>query len=335
MNTTLVYQVRCKYSGVKIATIEILVTAGALPYFTQWNDTVAYHPLFALPFPRLTQVVKDEWNRLARLGLEEEIKDSEVQTLRVAYLALLHQLGSIKQEVAALPPLHIVQSTLPGVHSLASWKYFLESKRFRFPQLVISPRNNNTDFESIRDYLSLCFEIKEEYETKVSEAVEKEKLRQTEKALQALHGEWITPVNKKMLWRWIRAHLPEKYQADAEGWLGTIFLGSNKTVLEFTKEDILLAEEIIVSSCPAGTGVMFAVRKRLDALLRVWEQENEAWEIDWSKHEERPQWVNAEKVPAKHPGEEPKAKDFASRAQFLQAHARWVIANKVYQQENS
>lgn len=329
-NILVSHRIFCARSGVQIATMEFLSTAGAVPYISNWKDTVAYHPLFSLSFTRLCNFAQAEWNRLAQI---QDPRDSETINLRVAYLALLYELGSLRQEIAGIPPLHIVQSTLPGLHTLACWKNFLESKRFKFPEFILSDRNKNAGFENITEYLSLCFDIKEAYENKVSEAAEREKVRRAEAALSALGSTWITPPNKKILWHWVRANLPALYAPDAEGWLATLFLGSDKTVLEFEKEDIQLAEEIIVSSCPAGTGIMHAVRARLTHLLKVWESEKEAWEIDYASLEDKPIWVNEKKLPASHPGAEPEEKEFDKRWQFLQAHAKWEIALKIWQQE--
>jgi hypothetical protein len=324
----------CKRTGVKIGSLDLFITAGTLPYMSNWSETICLHPLFSLSYEKLSIFMQDEWNRLAQLSAEKDIGEDEAENLRVGYLALMYFLGDIKQEVPTLPPLHIVQNTLPGLHTLTAWRHFLESKKFAFPRIVLAKRNRNEHFENMHEYLLACFEVKEAYEKRIVEEVEKEKIRRAQEVLAAMNSIWVTPVSRRMLWRWVRAHLPEKYQPDAEGWLGTLFLGGSAAIVDFEKEDIELAEEIIVSSCPAGTGAMKLVRERLNKILEVWKQEHEAWEVDWESVGEKPIFVNAKKVPLAHPGEEPKPESFENRTKFVQAHARWTIAMKKWKLEN-
>lgn len=332
-NTIICQKFYCQRSGLQVGTLEFLTTAGTLPYLTLWNDQVCYHPVFSMGTGKLLDFARSEWERLAQRAGDEELGDAESNILRVSFLALLHALESVKQESPALPPLKVVQQSIEPLFNLVGWKFFLESKRFSFPTLTIAKRNDNLDFSSIPGYLSACWEVKNDYETKVNEVVEKEKLAAAERAMLALRREWVTPVSKKMLWQWVRAHLPEKYQPDADGWLGTVFLGSDRAILTFDKDELEMAEEIIISSCPAGNSIFKAVRERLAAILEVWEQENEAWEVDLS---DRPEalLVNGIKVTVPHPGPEPKLQDFSSRGGYIQAHAKWSVAMAQWKKEN-
>jgi hypothetical protein len=297
----------------------------------QWKDGVCYHPVFSMSPEKLLVFSRNEWQRLAQRAADGEIGDNEATMLRVCFLALLYSLDSVKQEEASLPPLVVVQSTIEGLFSLAGWKFYLESNRFRFPTLHICSLNDNIDFSNIKDYINLCFSVKEDYETKVNEVVEKEKIAAAERAMVALRNEWITPVSRKMLFQWVRAHLEEKYQADAMGWLSTIFLGSERTIQDFEEEDILLFEEIILSSCPIGSTISKAVRDRVEACKLAWTQHHEAWDIDlsddeWELDEGMKLLVNGNKQEKAHPGDEPKINDFQTRGSYLQAQARWTIA---------
>ena len=323
--------ISCRLSGIQVATLEFITTAGTVPYLKSWNETICYHPVFGMDMHRLMKLAEDEWKRVAALDDADSV---DTTVLRVTYLALLHTLGSIIQDTPGLPEYHTVQSTMAGVFNLASWKFFLESHRFSFPKLHICRLNNNLDFENIKDYISLCFDIKKDYETKVSDRVEKEKIAAAEKAMEALRNAWVVPANKKMLFQWVKAHLPEKYQADAQGWLGTLFLGSDSVALEFDREDIELADEIILSSCPAGTGILHAVRARIEHLRKVWTNHFEAWEIMDDDNTAEKIFVNGEKLAAPHPGEEPKERNFPKRFQFIQAHARWTLAMNKWNKEN-
>lgn len=331
-NAILRHKIKCKYSGLIIGVLEVQTLAGALPYLSHWDECIAYHPLFSLAPQKLFQFTRHEWERHGQAAVDIEISAREAETLGVAFLAMLHTLDCIKQDVPALPPLSVVQSCMGKLFNLAYWKWRLESKRFRFPTLHISKYNNNSNFSNVGDYLDLCFDIRRDYELSVREAEEKEKIRVAEAALVALNSTWVTPTSKKLLWQWVRAHLPEKYQPDAEGWLGTLFLGGSNAIVEFDKDELELAEEIIVSSCPVGTGVLHAVRARLEAIKQVWSQHYEAFDIELDQFApNRNVLVNGERIKAPHPGPEPQLVDFQfNRTKFLIAHAKWQIAKAAY-----
>lgn len=338
-NMVIAHKLYCQRSGLPIATVEFLTTANTLPYISFWNDSVVYHPVFSMQPNKLLDFSRSEWQRLAGRAADQEISEAESNILRVSFLAMLHSLESVKQESPALPPLQVVQDNIEQLFNLAAWKFFLESKRFKFPTFSLSKLNSNLDFSTVRAYIETCLDTKKDYESRVSEAVEREKIAAAEKALAALRSEWVTPVSKRLLWQWVKSHLPEKYQPDGEGWLATIFLGSDRAILDFEAEDIALAVEIIYSSCPVGSSVFKAVKERLEAVEEVWKQHYEAWEIDLGDDE----WeqgaaamlVNGEKQKTPHPGPEPKIGDFQSRGAYIQAKARWDIAMAKWQKENS
>lgn len=329
--------IKCKHSGLAIGNLEVATTAGCLPYISHWDKCIAYHPVFSMSTEKLLKFTRDEWSRLAQRAEDTEISKDESDILCVSYLAVLHSLDCIQQEAPGLPALHVVTSTIQKLFNLAYWKWHLESQRFSFPTLRVTKLNSNLDFANINDYLELCFEIRSDYEKKVREIDDAEKIRSAKAALIMLNNSWVTPTNRRTLWRWVVANLPDKYKPDGEGWLATLFLGSNTAICSFEEDDIQLAEEIIVSSCPPGTGVMYAVRKRLDVIEQVWKNHFSVFEIDIEDFADNAGLlVNGEKVAAEKPGEEPKLADFpgSSKAKYYVAHAKWVIAMAAWVKEN-
>lgn len=331
MSMLMKHHLRCQYSGLVIGTLEVKTTFGTLPYLSHWDRCVVRHPVFAMDTQRLLKFTKDEWTRLATRITEEDIAEDESDILRVSYLAVLHTLDCVKQDFPALPSLALVHSTISKLFALAWWKHYLESERFRFPTLHISRYNHNTNFENLPDYLELCFDIRRDYENKKHEREEAEKIRQAEKAVIALNSQWVTPASKRLLWGWVKAHLPSEYQPDCEGWLSTLFLGGSGAILEFEEDDINLAEELIVSHCPAGTGVMFAVRQRLEVIRKTWEQHHKAYEIELEEYAPGANtFVNGQRVTAPDPGPEPQPEQFNSKALYYVAHAKWQIAKRAF-----
>lgn len=339
-NMRLNYVLRCQLSGLFIGRLEVITTVGSLPYLSHWQEMVARHPVFSMSEGRLLSFTTNEWRRLAKKAADEEITENESNVLCVCYLALLHSLDCIKQDkdLQILPPMHIVYNTMPKLLALSYWKYHLESKRFSFPTYHISRANNNGNFSDIGAYLDLCFEIKDDYEMKINDEAEKQKAKEAADAIKVLNNTWVIPPSKKQLWNWVKAHLlPTKYAPDCEGWLSTLFLGGSQTIVnDFEKADIEMMEEIIVSECPAGTGVMHAVRGRIDSIWRIWKEHHEAFEVDMADYaKNQGVLVNAAPITHPDPGAEPNASQYQARAKFLVAHAQWKVAKAAYDRQQA
>lgn len=306
--------ITCNYSGLPIGTLEYITTAGHTPYLSHWKEMVALHPVFSLSEAKLLAYSRSEYERLAKL---DEPTEQEEKILQVCFLALLHTFGSIQQQAPALPPYHIVQSQMRRVFALAYWKHHLDSKRFSFPEIKINKVNRNHKFETIQYYLDACFALKEEYERGVKDAVEKEKAAAAERAMKLLRNSWIVPVSRKELWRWVRAHMPPRYEADAQGWMSTLFLGNDRTVLDFDADEVDLMQSIIEGECPTGTPILHAVRERCAAIKKVITDHKEAFDVDY---EQIPDALPAAKEPAQ--------KDFPTLAAFIKAKATWYLQQR-------
>lgn len=333
LSTTL----RCGLSGLEIGKLEVITTIGALPYLSHWDKMQVRHPVFSLSPLKLFQFTKKEWDRLAKSAADEEISPREIAILQVSWLACLHSFGRIKQDKPMLPPLHVVQSTLSKVLALAYWRYTLDSQRFKFPEYHISQENDNLDFKNIQNYLELCFLAKDSYATRIDDLREAARNKAAEEALKALSREWVTPVSNKVLWQWVRSQLSAELQCEAEGWLGTIFLGKSSTIIDFDEDEIELFEEIVISACEAGTGIMQAVRDRIAKIWSMWKTHHRAFEIDLVDFAiNNGLLVNGEQVAYPDPGPEPQIGDFKeSKGKYFQAHAKWTIAKKAWDSQQT
>lgn len=326
----------CQYSGLEIGFTQLEVTAGALPYLSHWDKMIARHPVFSLSEFKLFQFAKIEWNRLNKRMADEELSGKEERILQVTWLAVLHSFGSIKQDQPALPELHIVQTTLSRMLALSYWKYYLESNRFRFPTYHICKINENLDFAGISDYLDLCFQVKNDYETKLNDIQEKDKAEAADRALKALADSWITPVSRKILWAWTKSQLPAIYDADKVGWMNTLFLGGGNAIIEFAEEDIELLEEIITSHCPPGTGIMGAVRDRIAAIWKIWKDHHQTFDIDLADYaKNQGVLVNGLQVEMPDPGCAPQQKDYESKVKYAIAIAKWTIAKRAFDAQSA
>lgn len=330
--TRLLYNLKCAHSGLQIGQLEYEVVAGHMPYLSHWNGLVALHPVFSLPEVKLLAFARSEWNRLAKASEDKETSETEENLLRVCFLAVLHSLGSIHQEEASLPTIELVQNNMAKLFPLAYWKYYLNSKRFNFPDFKINRLNANNRFENINHYLDACYAIKEAYEAGLSDVIEKEKVDAADRALRALRDSWIVPVGNRKLWRWVRAHLSAKYEADATGWMSTLFLGNESTILDFDRDEIELMSEIIVSECPGGTAILKAVRDRLDKIMQVHTDNKEAFTVDFTEYLPDP-IIDAMQSEAKQaPAKAPQRKDFATTASFIRANALFYLQTRAREQ---
>jgi hypothetical protein len=322
--STLSYRIHCKYSGVQIATLEYATVAGHMPYLSHWDNMTALHPVFSLSTSKLLAFSRAEWNRLARAAVNDETTDAETTMLQVCYLAVLHSLGSIKQEASALPPLYVVQSTINTLFDLAYWHHNLASQRFKFPEYKLNSLNANTKFESIRYYLDACIDVRADYEAGVSDLVEKEKIRIAEATLISLRNSWIVPTSNKQLWNWVHANLPERYKGDI--WMQAIFCGTEKTVLSYDKDEIELMTEIIEGECPAGSGIMHAVRVRLEAITAMWTEHKEAFTVDFTEY--LPADETDTILMQAFPQQPPQEKDFLSKVAYIKARAKYYLQQR-------
>lgn len=325
MSKRMNYILTCARSGLVIGKLEYETVAGHVPYLSHWDGMVALHPIFSLDRAKQLAFCRSEWQRLAKALDDHETTDSENALLQVSFLAILHSLGSIIQDAPSLPPLNIVQNNMNRLFALSYWHYYLNSKRFAFPEFKINRFNANDRFENINHYIDACYAVKTDYEESISELVEKEKVDSAERALKALRNTWITPIGNKALWRWVRAHLPAKYAADAQGWMSTIFLGSERTILDFDKDEIELMTEIIVSECPPGTAILKPVRERLDKIMQVYTDNKEAFTVNFEEYETAIEMI-VELVA-------PKQSDFPTKAAFFKASALFYLQQRAREQQ--
>lgn len=325
MSSAFTKNLYCQLSGVQIGTLALTgSSAGVTPYIRNWDAMILRHPIFSLESSRLLAFSRTLWRRHGN----EDTSDANKQTLQICFLAVLHSLDSIQQEVPALPPLWVVQANFKAVFSLAFWKFALESERFKFPTYKVSKRNNNLDFRNIKDYLDICFIIKEEYASTVRQRDEAAKIARAERAEKKLRSSWVSPISNRELWSWVQSQLAgTKYENDAAGWMATIFLAkTDKAITQFDKDEITLFDEIIQSECISDNGMMFAVRNRIDEIKKIWSDTKEAFDIDYEDFDLDAELITARSVSKQAESiAEPQRNDYPSNVLYIKAHALWFL----------
>lgn len=316
----------CVRTGIVVGSISVATVAGHMPMIGQWKESMVLHPLFSLQPVALLHFAKNSWFRFCAFSDEETLDEivtaKQELLLRVAALGLLHQLTDVRQDIPWMPSWADVSRNWSSLLGISYWKNYLESQRFKFPSIHISKLEPTLD---LHEYLQLCWKVKKNYETKVNERIEQEKLDLAEKAIKVLRDDLAgkTPRSTKLLWRWFLANLPTRYEADSEGWMRTIFFSKLDDNLQntFTMADIDLFEEIFLSEVPTGSSISHAFLEILRSKRTLMEQHFETFEILV------PQNIQDDKASGVIPATKPVITDFPNKFAFMIAEARWKLAH--------
>jgi hypothetical protein len=338
----------CQRTGVAIATMQLMQQAGKLPFLGQWKDSQAYHPLFSLTQNRLLAWTRKWWNNIFKDEVTDRVSKKQQEQFCVAFVAILHNMECIKQDanVRVLPSFTTVQNNMQKLLELAYWHNFLDSKKFAFPTLRITKHNNNSDLGHIFEYLDVCNERKEAYEEDMDDILEDAKLEAAKRAEKAVRSSHIRAVSKKALWNWFVASLAErnskKYQlAEWVEWKETsnkLFLASESAQLQYSVDDVNSIEDVFLAECSLGSATSHAFRTELEKIRNNIYNHNSIYEIDWLGTIDANKGTAVQRVRSdgvvvsaeefnkpEDPGEQPNIGQFASRAQFLVAEAKWKI----------
>jgi len=315
----------CNRTGLVIGSITVVKVAGHIPYLSQWKETQALHPLFSLPPTALLNFSKSLWHHVCNFtpdqAADSKLTHKQETLLRVATLAMLHELGDVDQTTVWMPTMSEVLYGWQSILQLSYWKNYLESKRFKFPALRISEFNKGI---TLAGYLQDCWLVKKEYETHVREAVEREKLEAAEAALKVLRDDLAgkAPRSKKLLWRWFLANIPQKYAKDTDSWMWDLFDAETESeISEFTLADIDLFESIILYEVELGSAVSHAFLERLGQKRKLLEVKFRTFEILI------PDSIAAGVADGSISADEPVLADYSNRVKWIVAHSKWKLAH--------
>lgn len=315
----------CSRTGITMGSLATIAVAGHMPLLGQWKDTQILHPFFSLTPVALLQFARNSWLRFCALKPEEATDELVVakqeQQLRVVALCMLHNLTEVRQDVPWMPEFKDVVANWTGLMRICYWKAYLDSERFRFPQIRISKLERDVD---LRSFIQLCFQRKKDYETNVNDRIEEEKLKLAEKAMKdgfdaIAKGK---PRSIKLLWRWFVANMPARYKKDLEGWMWELFSATEHDILDFTVRDIELFEEIFLSEVPSGSSISHAFLDVLRGKHALISQHFETYEI-MIPNSIAEQVASGEIAAA---GPRPVLSDYPSKVAWMVACAKWDLA---------
>lgn len=338
----------CARTGVAIATMQLFQQAGKLPYLSQWKESQAYHPLFSLPQLQLLAWTRKNWNYIFRRHVTDDISAIQKEQFCIAFMAILHSMDCLDQQIPALPDFHTVVTNMQRLLELAYWYNYLDSKRFRFPTLRINKLNSNGTLNDIGTYFDICDSRRHDWETSKDARQEDAKLEAARKAEKAVRGSHVRAVSKKALWNWFLSSLAssnsKKYQLpEWQEWKddsAKLFFASENTQLQYTADDVDAIEEVFITECTIGTTVSHAFTQELAKIRNNIVGHATIFQIDWSaignnnisrvdSTGERVQIAGKSDEPAK-PGTEPTLNGFSNRTDYIRAKAKWDIACRQY-----
>ncbi len=315
----------CSRTGITMGNLATIAVAGHMPLLGQWKDTQILHPFFSMGPVALLQFARNSWLRFCALKPEETVDDQVVakqeQQLRAVALCMLHNLTEVRQDLPWMPDFKDVVTNWTALMSICYWKAYLDSQRFKFPQVRISKLERDLD---LRSFLQLCFKCKKDYETNVNEAIEEEKIRIAERAMRGIVDEVAgkKPLSIKLLWRWFTLNMPSRYKKDLDGWMWELFSATEKDILDFTVRDIELFEEIFLVECPTGSSISHAFLDVLRSKHALISQHFETYEIMIPNS--IAEQVASGEIAAS--GPRPVLADYPSKVAWMVACAKWDLA---------
>lgn len=337
----------CQRTGVAIASMQLMQQAGKLPYLSNWKDSQAFHPLFSLSQSHLLAWTRKNWNYLFRNTIDRA-SDLQKQQFQISFVAILHTLRCVDQQVPTLPSFDVVQTNMQRLLELAYWYNYLDSQRFKFPTLRISKTNGNHALDDIGVYFDICDSVRKDWETSKDALLEDVKLEAARRAEKAVAGSHVRAVSKKQLWNWFLASLSsnnsKKYSHPE--WLewkedaAKLWFASENGQLSFSADDVDTIEEVFITECTLGTTVSHAFTRELSKIRENIINHNKIFEIDWTatigasggnvqrvdSAGNKIAGTSIEDNPPEKPGDEPKLSGYSSRTDYIRAKAKWDVS---------
>lgn len=339
----------CARTGVPVANMQLLQQAGKMPFLSNWKDSQAFHPLFSLPQAQLLAWTRKNWNTIFKHSAIDHVTDVQKEQFCIAFMAILHSLNCVDQQVPVLPQFHTVVTNMQRLLELAYWYNYLDSKRFRFPTLRINKLNLNTSLHDIHSYFDICDSVRHDWETSKDAKFEEAKLEAARRAEKAVRGTHIKAVSKKALWHWFLSSLqssnskkytlPEWMEWKEES--AKLWFGSENQQLQYSPDDVDSIEEVFLSECTLGTGVSHAFTTELTKIRNHIVNHQKIFSIDWTetmkakikRTDALGNVIGEEDIsvtPPEMPGKAPDLCDYPSRAKYLVAKAKYDIQCRQY-----
>ena len=279
-----------------------------------WNETIMLHPIFSLGFQALFYKAESVW-RLEKSGS----KQYSMQYKQLLFLSLLHTAEVIHQEYPCLPSPRVVEIYFGQLLDILSWKHEVNSEHANLPRIRISKyKDSDKDpFLVVESWVAACEVCRDEWENKVREHQKKAREKAKILAMRNIKRQHYQDISLRRLWNWFGTQVPQ-FAFEQHETLESLFFTTEDKIHLWDLSDIDVLDSLLIRHCEIGNSISHEVTKRLNQLRQWHYVYTDTFEIvidgdRFAEHRAKP---------------EPTPKEFANRAQFLVAHAKWTLANR-------
>lgn len=314
-STHTVHIIRCQYTGVQLATVQLdsaaLAACSSQHWRMAWSNTVAEHPYFSLtPLHclRSARVVFREI--LKRDVIRLQLDEPELATAaQVAFVAILRNMGVVLRNEGRNKNLPYILPKVPTVYThcqhllgLAYWYAQAQSPKFNFPKLNIARINSNTELADIGAYLTICQQQKDMWleaeQQRAVAAVMDEPLADGAYANAAIRANrsanlvaagFRKHASRQTLWNWLMAAIQAesasayaKFATQDKAYFQEMFFAPKSKWKNYTLDEVESLEDVLLRFGPLGSVAFGAFRAELTAMQTHIKQQAAAFRIDWS-----------------------------------------------------
>jgi hypothetical protein len=305
------HNIYCQWTGVQIASFELIDSVAAscasMGWQAEWKHMISEHPMFSLSKNSCLRTARVKFRELAAAGPAVNPFDPIAVSGSVAFVAVLHGMGSlVRREPNANPTRILPQPATVIAHGqqlleLAYWYVNAQSPKFQFPKLNVARINKNTELLDIGAYLAICSEAKRKWtEAETARALnnalrdieDDDFLAAAKRAERAVIGGAAKRLPKTSLWNWLLAAMAAENRAYYERWIADpneggffkamFFTPTDTGLKRYAVDDVQALEDILMGFAPLGTTPFHAFRAELDRMKAVIQKVTKSFTVDWT-----------------------------------------------------
>ena len=305
------YLVHCHITGVQIASFELLDSVAAscasMNWQAEWKQMVSEHPMFSLTPNSCLRTARIKFRELVAIGPSVNPYDPAAISARVAFVAVLRNMGSLVRKEPNANPLHILpQAATVIAHGqqlleLAYWYANAQSVKFQFPKLNVARINDNSELMDIGAYLSVCSAAKAKWlEAETAKAMSRalrdidsdDFLAAANRAERAVIGGSGRRTPKTSLWNWLLAAIAAENKKYYDKWIkdpnegpffkAMFFTATDTGLKKYSLDDVQALEDVLMGFAPLGTTPFHAFKTELSRMKTVIHAANKSFTVDWT-----------------------------------------------------
>lgn len=334
-NGLLSVDLKCKKTGVYLGVFNCTIIEGSTLLMQSVSDSMMIHPFFGLSDHVLLSKFDDAIDTLINDDWVPRNK-ANIQKLQVLTVAIIDRLGCYVSRYGTIPSEKVAIASCMGIRSIAKWFLYETSKRPMFPSYC--PAYNAESWESLRGWIWSCFEIREDYTSRVRRIyLEAEQKARQDAAKEAINNSvGYKKSDYRKIWNWIELQLDGNVHPKRIKTFKQIFLMADLEPELWNEDDVEDLQIEIIANCDESSSVYSFALHRCRALAdylsdfygsftMVTSAVNGAsTELEKQRTDELTAELDA-KLDSLPELVAPKESDFLSRALFMKAQAEYKL----------